>query len=363
MKRYLAIVLAVIAGSLASVLARADTPASMEMMRANLLQKKTFGYALNGLGDTLAGAVSAGPRNDGVLKIGSEDKRATLTYSLQSPDSITNLILSTPLGSNDRSTLATLDGFNNDYTFKIVHKWGNLPDDESLSENIQSLYDSRKSEAGGDRPFPGVDALSSSALGMFSAVDTYESHNLASKAASKLWEDGWFYGFTAEIGRKEYKYHDEITFAERSSDLQQWSISGFVGWFYSESNVLTFDVKNVTSYEQGRKGALCSFPAPGSNIFCPTGILGEPKKNRKNVLTLTMQKVFEQQQIAVSPSIQYDLENDISAVSIPIFLNQSDPEGQQDDPEYVWGVEVGWRSDTEDVTATLFVGKELGIFD
>lgn len=96
---------------------------------------------------------------------------------------------------------------------------------------------------------------------------------------------------------------------------------------------------------------LCS-PITGSVLeSCSSLPLGEANQVESVVAAAEYRHFF--QTLALAPSAQYDLEESVWGLQLPIFLTR-DQKGA-----FTGGVKFGWRSDERDLITTVFVSRGL----
>jgi hypothetical protein len=164
----------------------------------------------------------------------------------------------------------------------------------------------------------------------------------------------WFIGGDVGIERAAFRFLEPGTLAARSKNHETYTASGRLGYY---SDALGFV---IGSYAYRRSHAPAGSPADICQVIdgttalrCQPAVIGAPAPRRLSVASVELRKFFAAP-IAISPSVQRDFEKDITAVDVPLYFLKTGS-------SLTGGVRFGWRSDTKEVAAVVFVGTAIGL--
>jgi hypothetical protein len=164
----------------------------------------------------------------------------------------------------------------------------------------------------------------------------------------------WLVGGEVGIERAGYEFLESGTLAARSENHQNWSIGARLGHY---SPVYGFLIGSY-SYHRGHIAAglpadVC-VPIDGTAALrCESSVIGEPGPTKLSVAGVEVRKFFASP-VAIAPSVRHDFVNDVTAVDVPMYFLRSGA-------SLTGGVRVGWRSDTDEATAVVFVGTAISL--
>jgi hypothetical protein len=160
------------------------------------------------------------------------------------------------------------------------------------------------------------------------------------------------WGVNARAGYDTFDYLDTATLAERSVDKSSWSAKAFHAWRrIGQPWIATVSFDHQEGYESVEAANHC--PPGGAPTACVEGSLGAPKKIQKDILAAEYRRIFNN--FSVSTTLQYDANNDVWAAEVPFYLTRNK------DGDFTGGVKLGWRSDTDEFTAGVFVGTAFSL--
>lgn len=162
----------------------------------------------------------------------------------------------------------------------------------------------------------------------------------------------WFIGGDVGVERNLFRYLERGTFDSKSENHQNWGAAGRIGFFSQALGFVIGSYAHRRSFSAAGAPAEVCLPIDGTTAFrCQSSIIGAPQRKTLKVGSVELRKFFASP-IAVTPSIQRDFENDVTAIDVPLYFLRSDL-------KLTGGVRFGWRSDTEDVTVLVFVGTAI----
>jgi len=167
-----------------------------------------------------------------------------------------------------------------------------------------------------------------------------------------------FLGVTGTAGQSEMKYIDTVAFAEKTDKKTALAASAFVGLIgadYSWSARAKYAY--LREYEDAASGQICR---PSTTVIgtqeCLEGPLASPTRNKSSIFSLELRKRIEMDfddgvmPIGIAPQFTYDFDKKDWGVDLPIYLT-GNKKGQ-----LTGGIRFGYRSDSDELGAGLFIG-------
>jgi hypothetical protein len=165
---------------------------------------------------------------------------------------------------------------------------------------------------------------------------------------------GWFVGtaFGGKVmaGRKEREFFDAD--AKVAEDDRVGFSAGVTGTFFLRNGTAGFQLLQKREFEEAKGATLCTPIAEGSLLDeCQT----KPRSRADSVDSLvgSIEWKIALTNLALVPQLQHDFDEGLWAAQLPIYLVRND-EGQ-----LTGGLRLGWRSDTDDFYAAIFVAQPL----
>jgi hypothetical protein len=160
----------------------------------------------------------------------------------------------------------------------------------------------------------------------------------------------FFWGGTVEVGRSGFEYLDPATLDAASVNHNDWSATGRVGVFLGAAGFLMGSYTYSQTFSPaGDPVDLCQPIGEGGAASCTSAILGEPVKENASVATLELRRM-NPGRIGIAPSIQRDFEAKVTALQLPIYFVMNK------DKALTGGVRIGYRTDDERPSVSVFVG-------
>jgi hypothetical protein len=155
--------------------------------------------------------------------------------------------------------------------------------------------------------------------------------------------------------RNTFKFLDPATFASGSEGHSSGSFSLALGRFSPRAGYMWGGYEFAHSWEAaGSPRQICT-PLAGGATECRTATVGAPDESSKHLMQLGWRRFVLRGRAALDPTFEWDPANSVAAFSLPLYGFTKKNEG------LAGGVKVGWRSDTDDITAVIFVGNVLSI--
>lgn len=183
---------------------------------------------------------------------------------------------------------------------------------------------------------------------------------------SNLHARPWTLGFDGTAGQTTHKFVRQESLESATEKNLEWSLSGRAGFFqqglgfflvtysYAESSAAAGPATEICRPLAGTTGE-------GGAIRCDNLIVGAPTHKTTSAITAELRRLVSNK-FAMSPSVTYDFKADkegkhLWGVEVPLYFlttaAATNPTG---------GVRFGWRSDTREVTAVVFIGGAFKMF-
>jgi len=293
---------------------------------------------------TLAGLPngSDGTAFQALLDASTDDKTATAVVGWKNGTSVYSLTFKGPLNAKTKEAVPiSLDGLNNgaSLAFAANRLFWSGPDAADRAE-FKLLCAKHFPGAAcnyEDMP-PGADRRRMAELLHLNDVPMY-------------------LGASGSVSVVTYKFLDGTDLKAGSDTKTDFTLSAQAGYF---TPALGFLIGTVGYQQISAVGAdavsLCR-PLPGTDATtCANAVLKPPTESRGGLVTLQMRRKLRGD-VAVAPTVQQEFGKDenVTAVLIPVYFLK-DAKGTP-----IGGVRGGWRSDTNAVTISLFVGAAFGL--
>jgi hypothetical protein len=165
---------------------------------------------------------------------------------------------------------------------------------------------------------------------------------------------GWFVGKAlggkVMVGRKEREFFDSD--AKVAKDDRIGFSVGVTGTFFLRNGTAGFQLLQKREFEKAKDATLCTPITEGSLLEeCQT----KPRSRAEKVESLvgSIEWKIALPNLALVPQLQHNFDKSIWAAQLPIYLVRNE-EGQ-----LTGGLRLGWRSDTHDFSAAIFVAQPL----
>lgn len=306
----------------------------------------------------------AGPRSQLQVSVGKENDRAVLSVGDAFDNGVQwNAALSSPWGDGAKQAeVATLDGLANGSKLSVELSYARIKlasaSVEGLQEACAAVYEALR-------------ARSDLAEDIRELVDAGECDDRVYAEATRLGADKQVLSKVAEayFGDKPFLFRAGVkagvaydTFEFLDADLAATSArrSGFdiginASWQHVLNQwVLLAGYQRQRAYDAGDLSNVCVPIENSSALRCFDGYLQAPRRVDRNIASVEW-RWQQSASFAVSVRAAYDSTNDVFGVNVPIYLF-----GGNDGP-LKGGVKLGWRSDTDDVQAAVFVSTGFNL--
>lgn len=297
--------------------------------------------------------ISAGRQLSSVLQENGTLVASTLTFTLSGPLDKNNTL----------SNIATLDGLANSTSLAVSYRRTIAPGFNMMAGRDPATLLQAARRACADRATT-ADQRTACAdwVGDPSAyLSEQQINDLGFNPVANPEAPTFLYGFDARVGHESFDIMDPLTFQKESDDRTPFSASVFFAYAPSIRPLLFLvGAQYQHRYKAANAQTLCEPPGPGGIQNCHIGSIADPVEQEATVLYAEARSQFNtglvDWPIAIQARIAYDTSDEVTGVDVPVFLVRDS------DNNLRGGLRFGWRSDTEDVTAGVFVGAAFSLF-
>jgi hypothetical protein len=164
----------------------------------------------------------------------------------------------------------------------------------------------------------------------------------------------FFAGITGSVAPESFTFVSADTLAAQPEEKHtSRAFSAVAGVAFRTNTVTTFSYTHEVAYSAGVSADVCSPATTGGALQCVPAVVGPPgDPARTNRLSFEVKQFFGTN-FAFAPKFNWDVDDSIVGVELPVYLLQAKDGG------LTGGVTLGWRSDTKAFTASAFVGPVL----
>ncbi len=161
------------------------------------------------------------------------------------------------------------------------------------------------------------------------------------------------WSISAKISQNQYKFFELDGSKDEDEEFGVGLKIGY-GRLLARHTRLSFAVEGQRSYKAGTTVENCN-PVEGSVTLetCEARPLGAPVEQDKLIGRVELRHQFKKW--GVSPLLSYEFEENIWGIDVPFYLAFGS------DKKTAGGIRLGWRSDTEDAVASVFVSRRLNL--
>lgn len=293
------------------------------------------------------------------IEAGSANGRAQIKWR-PTGGSDFELSLSTPQDKDAESTdFTNLDGLADGLKLSLSKEWGfGQVLDLSEAEGLEKALDLACDTLGWDKSL-----MKCSDEGAFFAAlnDEHEEtkpgvdvQEVIKELLLKTESDRWFSGLQLELAGsyKEFDFFDSEAMKKDDSEVS-WSAT-FGGYAFRNSLRIGASATFQNAFQDAAtKVQKCTgIEAVETLESCETLAFGAPVDDDKVIARLEVLRLW--QKWALNPTLSFDLEDDEVGIDFPVYLIRDDKD------VLTGGVRFGWRSDTDEPVASIFLSKPLG---
>lgn len=158
-------------------------------------------------------------------------------------------------------------------------------------------------------------------------------------------------GATIAVNHDDHDYLDVATLKDQSDEKTSASLKAFVTIQpLRRQQYFEFSYKRSITWKDQDEVILC--PAGGGVLTCKKGAGGPPAKTERDLLSAEYRQGIGKD-FALAFKMSYDARNDVTGAELPLYFIKNGEGGLSG------GVRFGWRSDTGDTVAAVFIGAPL----
>lgn len=158
-------------------------------------------------------------------------------------------------------------------------------------------------------------------------------------------------------GRQNFQYLEPGTLTEQEDAKTNRSVRGYAGGLF-DFGYLGVNHRYEVSHKAGNETEVCTPLGTGGALSCSDVVLGAPTERRANITQIELRH-FVGENIGLNPRFNYKYaqgaEESVASVEFLVYFLQDRSNGLNG------GLNLGWRSDTDAFTITLFVGSAFGL--
>lgn len=166
-------------------------------------------------------------------------------------------------------------------------------------------------------------------------------------------DKGFLQGFSIKgaVAYKKFDYFDATAEKQKDTELSRSLTAAYVatkgGFRVAFGLTLQQDFKDSSVV-----GQKCVELEDAEGLeSCQSLPVGAPKDDDELIVRLELRQLWTNW--AVSPTLAFNLENDVTGIDVPIYFLRDDKK------RFTGGARVGWRSDDDELVASVFVTKPL----
>jgi hypothetical protein len=298
-----------------------------------------------------------------------------------------SLALSTPIAKGTPNTnIATLDGLANGTTLavslsKVSYRAKPPPSTTWRRQFCSDLINTIRSQLHEDptanpaKPDPkkiDPDNCAESNIG-YVAANGKTLAPLEQGRLAREWNGYYFhgpiqtYGLTGKVGYQQFTYNLPPSLTPMKDAHDPWSIGPYYGIQFNNPGIglsnplLLFSYQYQDTFADNTTKTICPTTSSTPVLTCVTNPIGLPKETIKSIVAVEVRDRIWLAANSLLSSFAFDLgtyydtKAKVWGVDLPIYL-VGDKTGLSG------GVQLGWRSDTNGFTASVFVSKAFDIF-
>lgn len=278
------------------------------------------------------------------LDSSTKDRVGTIAIGWKHGNGNFRLALSGPLDANDDTEPLALSGLGRGASARLsLNRYGWRPPNLSEQREAEALC-ARLKLSGSD-----------CSVRKLEASFPEDSSRLAK--LEHLHDKPWLFGGEASVTQRGFRFLQPETFASGSQDELGFSASARLGIYSPSLGFLFASYSYERDFEAaGRPSDICRPVGATSALRCQMAVIGGPVEANQSIVGIELRRLFTRQANAgVAPSLRYDFDAKSWLVEVPLYLVPGSG-------KISGGVRFGWRSDTKDVTAVVFVGTIFELF-
>jgi hypothetical protein len=164
------------------------------------------------------------------------------------------------------------------------------------------------------------------------------------------------WGTSGKAGSETFEYV-QPTLSRISTEETSWSAKVFAAYQPPgkafDQSLFTLSYAFGETWKAKDETTIC--PPGGPPASCVKGPPGPPDKTNSSIASLEYRRSLKDQAFLIR--VEHDFESDVTAVTIPLYLFK------EKDGGFTGGLQLGWRSDTDETVAGVFVSKAFSFLE
>ncbi len=277
-----------------------------------------------------------------------------------------DLEVKSPLKSSGETTLASLDGLPDGNDADLAISWfgglwklknGQEQEWKAIYDKLTELAERKKTAEGMESRWDIADHFNPD-LSSPSAVSMIDPEVYKEAVKAYLEEIGTIPVFTARASYKqrEFKFLTPVdgppAGLKKSSESHTnyvFTVSG--GAYFWKRFYTSLNYRWGTEYLDGGKQEFCAPTGAARILECTSHIVNPPKKGKPEALEFEIRGLAGD--LGVGAHVTRDLEANVTIIELPVYLLQKLGTSKM---ELNLGARAIWRSDTQDVALSVFLG-------
>jgi hypothetical protein len=133
-----------------------------------------------------------------------------------------------------------------------------------------------------------------------------------------------------------------------------WSIALSGGVLTRNAIWLSGQYTHAVNHAAAPATQVCSPLGDTPSLQCGNRVLRAPSRTASEIVGGEVRK-FLNRRFAISGRLHYDFKEEVTSLEVPLYFLRNSDGG------LTGGVSIGWRSDTDALVASAFVGQVLGL--
>lgn len=276
------------------------------------------------------------------IEAGEADKQARIRWSINQGERSMSFAVAAPVSDDGKPTqLASLDGLADALTFSV----GFTQYFAKPTDSIQAIVSAQEKIC---KRLNTATCDDSAVLKAGTATDHREF-----LVATFTERNTSFFGVEAKLGREKVEFFDPASLSSSSEHEKPYSVTVQGGVLFLRSALL-MGLRYENKVAKGEKVTRCIPYEPDPNFEdCKTLRYGPPDDTDSLILSVEYRKFIGN--IAMSPKVSYDSDDDVTGGELPIYFLK-DKDGQ-----FTGGIRFGYRDDEHALSTSVFVTKALSL--
>lgn len=289
----------------------------------------------------LSGTDLKGTAFQALLDASTDEKTATAVVGWKNGADVYSLTFKGPLNSKTKeATPISLEGLSNGTSlqFALNHLFWSGPNLDEQAEIKKLCLRLKGTESCDYQDMdPGADRMSMERL-------------------LHLEDVPWYFGFSGGVSMTKYTFKVGPELREDSDTRTDVGATVRAGFFTPTFGFVIGSVGYQKTSSPGANPVSLCVPLEGTSAStCSETVIKAPEPSKKSAITTVELRRKLTGDVAINPKVQWDVEKKVGAVLLPVYFLR-DSKGS-----LIGGLRGSWRSDTDAVVISLFVGGAFAL--